>query len=129
MPKKAEYRMRAHINPFNDTPFPYPLNPNYVNWSLHYPKFFNLPQEDNEKIYCNTLEHPLNYEKLINNDHNGLNGIHPEFLDIGCGFGGLVFELAKNFPKNLILGLEIRDKLVNFGSEKIRGLRIESKGT
>lgn len=37
MPKKANYRMRAHINPLNATPFPYPLNPSYVDWKAHYP--------------------------------------------------------------------------------------------
>ena len=36
--------------------------------------------------------------------------------------------MASSFPEKLVLGMEIRDKLVNFASEKIRGLRIESKG-
>ena len=40
MPKKGKYRMRAHCNPLSDTAFPFPLNPNYVDWSMFYPKFF-----------------------------------------------------------------------------------------
>lgn len=76
-------------------------------------------------MYCNTHEHPLNYDDLVNDDNNGLNGAHPVFLDIGCGFGGLVFNLSKSFPDKLVLGLEIRDKLVNFVAEKIRAFRIE----
>ena len=44
-------------------------------------------------------------------------------MDIGCGYGGRLFALAPLFPKKLILGMEIRDKLVNFVAEKIRGMR------
>jgi tRNA (guanine-N7-)-methyltransferase len=43
MPKKAEHRMRAHINPLNDTPFPYPLCPKFVDWSLHFPVAYGRP--------------------------------------------------------------------------------------
>jgi tRNA (guanine-N7-)-methyltransferase len=49
-------------------------------------------------------------------------------IDVGCGYGGLLFGLAPLFPDRLILGMEIRDKLVNFVSEKIRGYRIQSPG-
>lgn len=45
MPKKAEYRMRAHINPLNATTFPYPPHHSYVDWAAHYPKFFNRSQD------------------------------------------------------------------------------------
>ena len=38
----------------------------------------------------------------------------PTILDIGCGYGGLMFALTKHFPDNLILGQEIRDKVANF---------------
>ena len=46
-------------------------------------------------------------------------------VDIGCGYGGLLFALAPLFKNKLILGMEIRDKLVNFVAEKIRGMRIK----
>ena len=51
----------------------------------------------------------------------------PTILDIGCGYGGLMFELTKGFPDELIFGLEIRDKVVNFVGEKVRTLRINSE--
>jgi len=35
-------------------------------------------------------------------------------IDIGCGFGGLLFGLSSLFPDSLSLGLEIRDKLANY---------------
>ena len=38
----------------------------------------------------------------------------PTIVDIGCGYGGLMFELAKEFPNDLVLGMEIRDKVTNF---------------
>jgi tRNA (guanine-N7-)-methyltransferase len=48
-------------------------------------------------------------------------------IDVGCGFGGLLFGLALEFPEKLILGMEIRDKLVNYVGEKIRGMRMSEK--
>ena len=66
MPKKADFRTHAHCNPLIETMFPYPLNPDYVDWSLHYPKLFGLPQERWTDLYLNTLEHPLTYTEKIN---------------------------------------------------------------
>lgn len=40
MPKKGHYRMHAHINPFNPLSIPFPINTDYVDWSLHYPSFY-----------------------------------------------------------------------------------------
>ncbi len=37
-----------------------------------------------------------------------------------------MFELAKTYKDELILGLEIRDKVANFAGEKINSLRINS---
>lgn len=62
MPKRGEYRMRAHINPLNSTPFPYPMNPNYVDWKAHYPMFFGGSEAENQIVTCNTVEHPSSYE-------------------------------------------------------------------
>ena len=50
-------------------------------------------------------EKPRDYE---------LSGKNVTVVDIGCGFGGLLFGLSPILPNNLILGMEIRDKLVNF---------------
>lgn len=38
----------------------------------------------------------------------------PTIVDIGCGYGGLMFELTKEFPDKMILGMEIRDKVTNY---------------
>lgn len=49
-------------------------------------------------------------------------------VDIGCGYGGLIFALATLFPDEYVLGMEIRDKVVNYVAEKILALRAESPG-
>lgn len=61
MPKKKDYRMRAHINPLNTTPFPYPPHHTFVDWKGHYPLHFGGTQEENKIAYCNTVEHPSFY--------------------------------------------------------------------
>ena len=70
----------------------------------------------------NTGKWPLDYD---NKPTHGLNKT-PTILDIGCGYGGLIFALAPHFPNDLILGMEIRDKAVNFVGEKINSIRINS---
>jgi tRNA (guanine-N7-)-methyltransferase len=47
-----------------------------------------------------------------------------EFLDIGCGFGGLLFQLAPHFPTTLMLGLEIRVQVTAYVHDKIWALRL-----
>lgn len=112
--------MRAHINPLNSTPYPYPPHHSYVDWKGHFPLHFGGTQQDSLKPYANTVDYPSFYEKPRDYD---LKGKTVEVIDIGCGYGGLLFALAPVFPDKLILGMEIRDKLVNFVSEKIRGMR------
>jgi tRNA (guanine-N7-)-methyltransferase len=50
----------------------------------------------------------------------------PTILDIGCGYGNLLFELSRKFPENLVLGMEIRDKVTNFVAHKINSKRINA---
>jgi len=54
MPKKAKHRMRAHINPMNEIKIGLPKNPNYAQWHLHFPKFFNISNNNDDKIAVNT---------------------------------------------------------------------------
>lgn len=37
-----------------------------------------------------------------------------DFADIGCGFGGLLMELGKNFPDKISIGIEIREKVSSY---------------
>lgn len=50
------------------------------------------------------------------------------YVDIGCGYGGLLFKLALQFPEIRSVGLEIRLKVCDFVQEKIRALRLKHPG-
>ncbi|CAG4989273.1 unnamed protein product [Parnassius apollo] len=95
LPQKKYYRQRAHSNPIADHCFDYPAHPDDYDWSALYPKL----KEQKEK------------------------GV--EFLDVGCGYGGLLVTLSPLFPNNLMLGLEIRVKVSDYVNDKIQALRIQ----
>jgi len=46
MPKKNKHRMHAHINPFNALTIPVPRDPSHVDWSIHYPTIFGIPDNN-----------------------------------------------------------------------------------
>jgi len=59
-----------------------------------------------------------------------------EILDCGCGYGGLLSTFDNNIglvkladfdSDTLMLGMEIRPKVVNFVAEKIRALRFKAE--
>ena len=122
MPKKNKHRMRAHINPMSDLHIQLPRNPKFTQWNLHYPSFFGLSPNNDDKIVVNTGKYQIDY----NQKNTYLETKVPTILDIGCGYGGLMFALTKYFPDNLILGQEIRDKVSNFVAEKTNTKRINS---
>lgn len=39
------------------------------------------------------------------------NGRKVEFVDVGCGYGGLLISLSPLYPESLMLGMEIRMKV------------------
>lgn len=92
-------------------------------------------------MYANTPAYPNDYEKKVHNiapageeESKGdaqvlVNELCPTILDIGCGYGGLLFQLSKEFPDKLALGMEIRDKVTNFVVNKINATRINSSFT
>ncbi|KOB74469.1 tRNA (guanine-N(7)-)-methyltransferase [Operophtera brumata] len=51
-----------------------------------------------------------------------------QFLDVGCGYGGLLVTLSTMFPDNLMLGLEIRVKVSDYVNDRIKALRIQYPG-
>lgn len=58
-----------------------PVKPEDMDWSPHYPEFHGPGKENTKKV---------------------------EFADIGCGYGGLMIELAKEFPDTLIMGKSVK---------------------
>ncbi|XP_024283247.1 tRNA (guanine-N(7)-)-methyltransferase isoform X1 [Oncorhynchus tshawytscha] len=104
MPQKRYYRQRAHSNPMADHTFEYPVCPEDMDWSQLYPEFFSDHQSTQKAAQV-------------------------EFADIGCGYGGLLVELSPLFPKQLILGLEIRVKVSDYVQDRVRSLRAAEAGS
>ncbi|XP_028161898.1 tRNA (guanine-N(7)-)-methyltransferase [Ostrinia nubilalis] len=96
LPQKKFYRQRAHSNPIADHCFDYPAHPDEYDWSTLYPILKDQPKE-----------------KQV------------EFLDVGCGYGGLLVTLSAMFPENIMLGLEIRVKVSDYVNDRIKALRIQ----
>ncbi|OAG29672.1 tRNA (guanine-N7-)-methyltransferase [Nematocida displodere] len=69
-----------------------------------------------QRAHCNPfsdhdIEYPLNPEAY---------GEKVSMVDIGCGYGGLLFKLSEAYPAERILGMEIRKKLVEYVRLKIK---------
>eukprot|EP01053_Blabericola_migrator_P001303 Blabericola_migrator_1__1302@NODE_1339_length_4765_cov_230_811622_g898_i0_p3_GENE_NODE_1339_length_4765_cov_230_811622_g898_i0NODE_1339_length_4765_cov_230_811622_g898_i0_p3_ORF_typecomplete_len284_score36_93Methyltransf_4/PF02390_17/4_7e51Methyltransf_31/PF13847_6/0_00014MTS/PF05175_14/0_00099Methyltransf_23/PF13489_6/0_018Methyltransf_25/PF13649_6/0_0032DOT1/PF08123_13/0_013MetW/PF07021_12/0_046Methyltransf_12/PF08242_12/0_043Methyltransf_32/PF13679_6/0_05Methyltransf_32/PF13679_6/7_6e03Methyl len=129
-PRKGEHRQRAHCNPLSDAYIGYPTSVEYVDWSLHYPKYFPFDESTSRPdLVVNTSEVPLDYSQKQPSERNGENGPHISILDMGCGYGRLLFTLAPEMPDKLMLGMEIRDAVTSFVGKKILALRDENRGS
>ncbi|VDD94002.1 unnamed protein product [Enterobius vermicularis] len=52
-----------------------------------------------------------------------------DFVDIGCGYGGLLVKLSELYPESLMLGLEIRVKVCDFVQDRIKALQSRNPGS
>src|SRR5438309_134508 len=111
-PQKKYYRQRAHSNPIADHCFEYPVSPANMDWSQLFPLSSSSRHEAmlEGKGSC-----------PIDNDTSSNVNVH--FLDIGCGYGGLLVSLAPLFPDKNMLGIEIRVKVCDYVQDRIRALR------
>jgi tRNA (guanine-N7-)-methyltransferase len=73
---------------------------------------------------CHAHTNPFRDTRLeIPEDYNSANwscfenGIQPTFVDIGCGYGKFLLKTASLYPEENVLGLEIRDKVVEYVSQ------------
>lgn len=67
-----------------------------MNWAGLYPAYAIQPQE---------VEAPdASHDVEAAQKEGTATSKHVEIADIGCGFGGLLFALAPQFPETLILG-------------------------
>lgn len=101
LPRKRFYRQRAHSNPFSDHRLVYPRSPDAMNWSKFYPQYFD---QESKKMTSEV-----------------------EIADIGCGYGGLLINLAPEFPHKLLLGMEIRVQVTQYVEDRIIALRNQHK--
>lgn len=80
-----------------------------------------------QRAHCNPfsdhdLEYPLAPEHFEGGEHFA-SGAPVEMVDVGCGYGGLLFKLSEMHPGSNILGMEIRKKLVEYVRLKIEARR------
>ena len=101
LPRKRFYRQRAHLNPFSDHRLDYPQEPGMMDWGKMYPHYYD---EETGKMKKNV-----------------------EIADIGCGYGGLLINLATAFPEKLSLGMEIRVQVTQYVEDRIIALREQHK--
>lgn len=73
------------------------------------------------RAHCNPLSHNDSFLYPINPQAMDWTSLYPEIptdqrivriLDMGMGFGGLTVSLAELFPDKLVLGMEIRAKVM-----------------
>lgn len=101
-PQKRFYRQRAHANVFIDHALVYPVRPEEMDWSTHYPSFLSSLSSSS----------PLFADRK-----------QVEWADVGCGFGGLLMALAPLYPDTLMLGMEIRVAVTAYVADRIAALR------
>ncbi|KAI9932920.1 tRNA (guanine-N(7)-)-methyltransferase (tRNA(m7G46)-methyltransferase) [Aspergillus wentii] len=109
MPKKKNFRQRAHANPFSDHQLDYPLSPAHMDWASYYPAYAD---PDPSKTNLNGAR------KLLKD---------VEVVDIGCGYGGLLVGLAPLLPDTLMVGMEIRVQVLDYLQQRIQALRNQQK--
>lgn len=97
-PKKRYFRTRAHCNPLSNN------------------DGFKYPLGPEHVLWG------LHYPRISEQDRT------VRIVDVGMGFGGLTVALARLFPEQLVLGMEIRAKLCEYVRLKIDALRLEHKG-
>ena len=99
-PQKRHFRTRAHSNVLNANDFWYPASPAEVPVSKYYPK-----------LAAESVATPPRITQV----------------DVGCGYGSLLLGLAVVFPDELILGIEIRPKIVEYVQKRCLALRHEAR--
>ncbi|KAG1671830.1 hypothetical protein FOA52_000207 [Chlamydomonas sp. UWO 241] len=107
LPRKRFFRSRAHSNPLSDSMMnDVPGDYTEMDWPPHYPAF-------------------LGDKAPVPED-----GQAPKvrFADVGCGFGGLLIRLSPLYPNDLMVGLELRDKVSSYVKERVAALRRENPG-
>lgn len=84
------------------------------------------PRSDHDLDYPSRPDE-WDWQSLYQHIPEGSPGV--EFLDVGCGYGGLLIALSKAFPDRLSLGLEIRVKVSDYVRDRIAALRAQEAGS
>ncbi|CBY18227.1 unnamed protein product [Oikopleura dioica] len=98
-------------------------------------KLIQLPQKRfyRQRAHSNPLAHHT-FDYPACPAENYWDSVYPDrrnrkvrILDIGCGYGGLLIQLAKHFPNDLLCGLEIRVKVSDYVKDRIKALQHNAK--
>jgi tRNA (guanine-N7-)-methyltransferase len=98
----------------------------------------SMPQKKyfRSRAHCNPLsnndgfEYPLRpVEMDWSPYYPGLEKPVVNFVDVGCGYGGLSIALASLYPDKVTLGMEIRPKVCEFVKLRAEALREECPGS
>ncbi|KAJ2371234.1 tRNA (guanine-N(7)-)-methyltransferase (tRNA(m7G46)-methyltransferase) [Coemansia sp. RSA 2607] len=140
LPQKRYFRQRAHVNIFNDMPLEYPVRPSEQDWSKLYPAYFRPIEEAGEvqqSEVADDAKRPMSPSGTTEQAPQAKRGpgassageLSPdqlakvEFADIGCGYGGLLVALSPLYPSTLMVGMEIRSKVVDYLQRRVVALR------
>src|ERR1051326_6664699 len=74
-----------------------PRSPADMDWSPLYPAFVDVESVDENEIAATPEASAVQRTPILTK--------RVEIADIGCGFGGLLFALAPQFPHTLALGM------------------------
>ena len=93
-------------------------------------KFYRQRAHSNP-LADHTFSYPTSPELM---DWRGLfpaweQGQRVRFLDVGCGYGGLLVRLSELYPDTLILGVEIRVKVSDYVHDRLAALREKHPGS
>lgn len=100
--------------------FSRPLTPDHVKWNEHYPFYLgpnNVPLPPAVAAASSSSSTSFQRSPLA----------EVRIADVGCGFGGMTVALGEIFPDKLVLGLEIRDKVVDIVKDRVVKLRKQAK--
>ena len=78
-----------------------------MDWAALYPAYAAKKPEENEKSHEGEMQIDESHDvALTEEEQKAAKAItkNVEIADIGCGFGGLLFALAPQFPDTLMLG-------------------------
>lgn len=126
-------RIRAHANPLSDVDCEWPLTPSHIDWTKLYPDYHATAGANNasssstssssSSSSSSTALTPVSFPAVISSTPLSLPPPPITMADIGCGFGGLLISLSEIFRNELILGIELRDKVVEIVVKKINQIR------
>ncbi|GIL92891.1 hypothetical protein Vretimale_14797 [Volvox reticuliferus] len=126
-PRKRFFRARAHSNPLNVADFDVPARPEEFDWSEHFPEFLQEWHDQQQQQQQQQQQEEEGVTQSSGQSSSAAPAVR--FVDIGCGFGGLLVKLATIYPDTLMLGMEIRDKVTAYVRERIASLRREHPGS